>query len=185
MQIGPGMMAVNRGACLVCHSEGRVPDGDCRTCEKKGLVSQSTTITVQIKPGSKVGDIVTLEGMCSDQKEYEKSGDLLLRLVEADEELDVRREGVHLIHETTLTLGESLLGWKCIIKNHPGFSEFVVDIPPGTQNGETVCVKGKGMVVTANAYGDFLVRVAVKVTEGERKALESSKAILQSIFSKG
>ncbi len=185
MAIGPGMMAVNRGPCGSCSGEGRMADGDCRKCEKKGLVPQATTLTVNIQAGSKVGDILTFEGMCSDQKDYEKSGDVLLRLVEADEDLDVRREGTHLVFQTTITLAESLLGCKRGVKNHPGFPDMSVDIPAGTQNGETICVKGKGMSVAggAAAFGDFLVRVSVKVEETERKTLENSKAILQSLFS--
>jgi molecular chaperone DnaJ len=184
MAIGPGMMAVNRGPCGSCSGEGRMADGDCRKCEKKGLIPQATTLTVNIQAGSKVGDILTFEGMCSDQKEYEKSGDVLLRLVEADEELDVRREGTNLVFEAKINLTESLLGCKRGVKNHPGFPEMHVDIPAGTQNGETICVKGKGMAVSGGvAFGDFLVRVSVKVEESERKTLENSKAILQSLFS--
>jgi molecular chaperone DnaJ len=189
MAIGPGMMAVNRGPCGACAGEGRQADGDCRKCDKKGLVSQATTLTVNIQAGAKVGDILTFEGMCSDQKEYEKSGDVLLRLVEAYEELDVHREGTNLVFQTQISLAESLLGCKRGVKNHPGFPEMSVDIPAGTQNGETICVKGKGMSVsggvsaaTAQAHGDFLVRVTVKVEEAERKTLENSKAILQSLF---
>ena len=183
MAIGPGMMAVNRGPCGACGGEGRKGDADCRKCEKKGLIPQATTLTVNIQAGSKVGDILTFEGMCSDQKEYEKSGDVLLRLVEADEELDIRREGTNLVFEARISLAESLLGCKRGVKNHPGFPDMTVEIPAGTQNSETICVKGKGMSVSGGvAFGDFLVRVTVKVEEAERKTLENSSAILQSLF---
>jgi DnaJ-class molecular chaperone len=56
----------------------------------------------------------------------------------------------------------------------------VVDIPAGTQSSEILCVKGKGM--SGVEQGDLFVKVLVQCSEAERKVLENSKAILQSLF---
>jgi DnaJ-class molecular chaperone len=55
-----------------------------------------------------------------------------------------------------------------------------VEIPSGTQNTEVIQVKGKGMPGTV--HGDLFIHVFIKVSEKEKNVLESSKAILESMF---
>jgi DnaJ family protein A protein 2 len=184
MQMGPGIMAINRGPCGACNSEGRMRGASCSTCGAKGLSNQPKVIEVNIKPGSSAGDILTFEGMCSDELGCEKSGDLLFRCVEADEVLDVKREGMNLRAKFTISLSESLLGCKRVIQNHPAHKEgYDIEIPMGIQSMETMRVKGRGMPGPKGPEGgDLLVTITVVASESEKKALESHKAILQSIF---
>ncbi len=189
IQMGPGMMAINRGPCTACQGEGRSKGANCTTCDQKGVVSQPKVIEVNVKPGSSAGDILTFEGMCSDEIGYEKPGDLLFRLVEADEDLDVKREGMNLRSKFTLSLSESLLGCKRDVKHHPAHKDgYTFDIPVGIQSGETMRIKGKGMPGPkgpegpGGSFGDLLVTITVVASESEKKSLETHKAILQSIF---
>lgn len=184
IQIGPGMMAVNRGPCYECKGEGRLRGTDCGPCNGKGLVSRPKVLEAEIKPGTAVGDMLTFPEMCSDHPEFEKPGDILIRLVAADEELDVVRDRQHLRHAVTVSLVESLVGCQRNVRSHPEHPEGLeVEIPAGTVNGEVVCVPRKGMPGVGSAVaGDLLVGVTIKVGEAERKTLEKHKAILQSLF---
>ncbi len=178
MQIGPGMMAVNRGPCGSCKSEGRSRGTACEPCGGKGLVNRPKVLETEIKPGAAPGDVLTFADMCSDHPEFEKPGDVLIRLVAADEVLDIKRDRQHLRVTFTVSLTESLLGCKRTVKSHPAWVDGLeIDIPAGTQNMEEVCVKGKGM-----PGGDLLVGVRVVCSDLERKTLEDHKTILQSLF---
>ena len=184
MQIGPGMMAVNRGPCGACGGEGKSKGNVCKGCDGKMLISEAKVLESEIKAGASVGDIITFEGMCSDQAEFEAPGDVIISLTKADEDLDLVREGTFLRHDCVIGLGESLLGCQRTVKSHPAHSTgLIVNIPAGTQSGEIVVIKGLGMSC-AGGFGDLLVKVTVRTSDAEKKALETHKVILQSIFIK-
>lgn len=180
MQIAPGMMAVNRGPCEQCSGKGRLRGKDCEGCKSKGLVSQDKTVEVVIKAGAEPGDILKFEEMCSDMPEFEKPGDVLIRLTEAEEDLDVVRQGRNLLAKFQISLSEALLGCKRYLFNHPSYTNpegLLVEIKAGVQSAETFRVKGKGM-----PGGDLLVTITVVASESEKKVLEESRPILQSLF---
>jgi molecular chaperone DnaJ len=147
------------------------------------LVNEAKVLESEIKAGSLAGDIITFAEMCSDQVEFEKSGDVIISLTKADEDLDLLRDGSFLRHECAIGLGESLLGCTRVVKSHPAHSNGLsIDIPAGTQSGEVVTIKGLGMPLIQGGFSDLLVKVTVRPTESEKKVLETHKVILQSIF---
>ena len=184
IQIAPGMIAINRTQCGACRGEGRTRGPTCTICEARGLVPQTKTLEVKIRPGAAVGETLVFEEVCSDHGDYDKPGDVHIRLMPFEEEIDVVRDGKALRHSTVVGLTESLVGCKRKVRSHPAHLEGLeVDIPAGTQNGEVLCVKGLGMPgAGANDFGDLFVKVEVRVSEAERKTLETHKVLLQSMF---
>ncbi len=172
------MSALNRGPCGSCRSEGRLRGASCDGCKGKGLLPAQKQLDIEIKAGAAINDILVFEEACSDHPDFEKPGDVHIRLVEAAEKLDIERDGIHFRYRVEIGLKESLLGCKRTIKDHPGFLKGLeVDIPAGIQNGEIVVLEGKGMPT-----GHLFLHISVKVKEEERKQLQSSKAILESLF---
>jgi len=184
MQIGPGMMAVNRSPCGACNAEGKIKGTSCEPCGGKGLVKQSTVLEHQIRAGASVGDVITFESMCSDHIDFEKAGDVMVRLCTADEQLDLVRDGTSLHYSCSIGLAESLIGCVRTVSSHPGNPGLQVTIPCGTQNGEVIVIKGLGMPTghLGTGFGDLYVKVEVTVNAVERQVLVDSKAIIQSLF---
>jgi len=185
VQIGPGMMAVNRGMCGACNGQGKRNGNGCGKCKTKGLINKPKTIDVNIEPGSNVGDTLLFAEACSDHPDFEKPGDLIVRLVAADSNISIYRDGIHIRHECTITLEESLLGCVKKIVGHPGYmSGLEYTVSPGTQMTEELRVKGKGMPDKRGGFGDLIVRILVTVSQAERSALEKNNSLLQILFRK-
>ena len=191
MQVGPGMMMENRSPCGACRGEGTLKANPCGACSARGVVTGQKVLTVNIIPGSSLGETIVFPEACSDSQEADKPGDLHIRLTAADEQLDVQRDGANLRASFTLTLTESLMGCVKRVLRHPGFTEGLdVPIPAGTQRKEEVVLSGKGMPLmplmpqtSDKKFGDLIVLIDVKVTDAERETLKSNSLALQTLFS--
>jgi len=183
VQIGPGMMAVNRGMCGPCNGQGRKNGSSCGKCKTKGLINKPKVIDVVIEPGANVGETMVFAEACSDHPDFEKPGDLIVRLVAADSNLSIFRDGIHIRYECTITLEESLVGCVKKVMGHPGHPNGLdFTIPAGTQMTEEIRIKGKGMPDKKGGFGELVVRVFINVSAKERAVLEKNKSLLQSMF---
>jgi len=183
LQLGPGMMAVNRGPCGSCRGEGTLKGTPCSTCSSRGVVTSQKVLTVSIAPGSSLGETIVFPEACSDSQDAEKPGDLHIRLTAADEpHLDVTRDGIHIRTSFTLSLSESLLGCVKRVLHHPGFTDGLdIPIPAGTQRKEEVILEGKGMP-DKGGFGNCIAHIDVQVSKLERECLEKHKMSLQTVF---
>lgn len=178
IQLGPGMMAVNRGRCGGCAGSGRLRGKACEGCGGKGLVTKKTTLETEVKAGASVGDVLRFEEMCSDHPEFEKAGDVCIRLTAADEEIDLVRIGANLHFKTEINLSESLLGCTRTIQHHPAHRDGLeIQIPPCTQNKDIVTLAGKGM-----PGGDLVIEVTVKIQKSEKDLVNQHREMIQKIF---
>jgi len=183
--VGPGMMVQMQGPCEPCLGEGKKGTGHCTTCNGKKFKTQERVLTVTIEKGMRQGDVLAFEKACSDDPQFDQPGDVHFVLQEADEEIEWKREGNNLKAKVTITLRESLLGCKKTIKTHPGYlSGFEFEIPVGTQNGDVLHQKGKGMPIrgSKSEFGDAFVSVYVGASVKEKEVLEKHKIILESLF---
>ena len=184
LQLGPGMMAVNRGQCGSCRGEGTLKGTACSTCSSRGVVTSQKVLNVSIAPGSSLGETIVFPEACSDSQDAEKPGDLHIRLTAADEpHLDITRDGIHIRTSFTLSLSESLLGCVKRVLHHPGFAEGLdIPIPAGTQRKEDVILEGKGMPDKKGGFGNCIAHIDVQVSKIERECLEKHKMSLQTVF---
>jgi curved DNA-binding protein len=98
------------------------------------------------------------------------AGDLFLR-VHLAKHPDFEVEEHNLIYEAELAPWEAVLGTNLAVPTLDG--KVNIKIPPGTQTGQKLRVRGRGLPNRAEPAGDLIVvariEVPAKITEPERK----------------
>jgi len=160
-------------ACEDCAGTGRRGQRVCQTCAGEGRVARSETYQVRIPPGVTEGQRLRVAGRGEAGTHGGSNGDLLLR-VRLARHPDFEVEEHNLIYEAALAPWEAVLGANISVPTLDG--RVNIKIPPGTQNGQKLRVRGRGLPQRAAGNGDLIVvarvDVPAQVTDGERALWE-------------
>ncbi|MFQ5406802.1 MAG: DnaJ C-terminal domain-containing protein [Anaerolineales bacterium] len=146
------------------------------------LRKEGRQLDVKIPPGAKTGTRVRVAGE-GGAGFNAKSGDLYLRIKVRKHEKFERR-GDDLYHTLPVDLYTAVLGGKVTVATLNGNVEL--KIPPESQNGQTLRLRGKGMpnLKHADQRGDLYVRLSVQLPKGlsdeQRKLFEQLAATSKS-----
>lgn len=162
-----------RQKCLSCDGTGRRGMRTCPNCDGSGQQEKSETYQVKIPAGVTEGQRLRLAGRGEAGTGGGAAGDLFLR-VRLAKHPDFAVAEHNLIYEAELSPWEAVLGANISV---PTLTERVnIKIPPGTQNGQKLRVRGRGLPNREGQKGDVIVvariEVPVKVTDAERKLWE-------------
>ncbi|BDV41598.1 molecular chaperone DnaJ [Geotalea uraniireducens] len=115
---------------------------------------------VTIPPGVTDGSLIRLAGQGGSGSGGAEAGDLFLRVqIQPDKRFTLN--GHDLATTVDITPWEAALGAKVLVPTVDG--RINLTVPAGTQSGQTLRVRGKGMPVTTGRYGDLLVKVRIVV----------------------
>lgn len=140
--------------CGTCGGSGRVSAGPsnqgrrrtgstvCPTCRGEGQVARSQTIEVTIPKGLKDGSRIRLAGLGGRGVQGGKPGDLYLRVRVLPHRI-FRLDGYDLRAELPVWDDEAVLGAEIAVPTLSG--GVVVRVPPQTQAGRRLRLKGKGL----------------------------------------
>ncbi len=146
--------------CTRCGGTGKLRTA-CKTCAGEGRVRRAETIDVRIPAGVANGGRVRVPGKGNSGTMGAPAGDLYLRVVVRRHEFFERR-GNDLYTKIPVTVSEATLGAKIEVPTIDGRS--IVRIPPGTNSGNTLRLKEKGVPSARNgARGDQYVEIQVLV----------------------
>jgi len=146
--------------CTRCGGTGKLRTA-CKTCAGEGRVRRAETIDVRIPAGVANGGRVRVPGKGNSGTMGAPAGDLYLRVVVRRHEFFERR-GNDLYTKIPVTVSEATLGAKIEVPTIDGRS--IVRIPPGTNSGNTLRLKEKGVPSARNgARGDQYVEIQVVV----------------------
>ena len=167
---------VTYSTCQQCGGEGKIITNPCRSCNGTGLVRKRETIKVKIPAGVEAGMQLTLQGEGHAAKNNGINGDLLV-VIEEQEHANLKREGNNLYYTKIISVIDAMLGAEVNIPCLDG--DYKIKIDPGTQSGEVVRLRGRGLP-SVNGYGgtgDFYVKIAVwipkKLNKEEKEIIES------------
>ena len=159
MQQAAGKMRFNV-PCTRCGGTGKLRTA-CRACGGEGRVQRTETIEVRIPAGLASGGRVRVPGKGNSGTMGAHGGDLYLR-VEVKPHAFFERHGDDLHIKVPVTVAEATLGAKIEVPTIDGRS--LVRIPPGTNSGQTLRLREKGVPSVRNAKrGDQYVEVQVVV----------------------
>jgi molecular chaperone DnaJ len=156
-------MYVQVTACNNCHGKGTLIESPCNKCHGTGLVKKRRKISVKIPPGIDEGYQLRLRGQGEAAPNGGPPGDLYVVVHIAQHELYMR-EGDDLWYVLIIGYPQAALGAEVAVPTLDGSA--TVKIKSGTQAGETIRLRGKGMPrFRGYGKGDLLVRVGISVPE--------------------
>ncbi len=159
--------------CASCHGAGERNHHTCPACAGTGQVSKTESYSVKIPAGVGEGQRLRLAGRGSAGIGGGSAGDLYLR-VHFARHPDFTVEGGDLHCEVEVAPWEAVLGASVSVPTLEG--RVNIKIPPGTQNGQRLRVRGRGLPRTGGGAGDLLVEIKVevpqKISEAERRLWE-------------
>ena len=145
--------------CPTCGGEGRRIERACSTCKGHGVEAAERTFDVDIPAGVSTGDYLTLRGQGHAAPRGGGRGDIMV-VLEVEEDSRFVRDGTDLIYELGVTFSQATLGMELEVPTVTG--EAKVRLAPGTQSGQVLRLRGKGLPqLRGGGHGDLLVRVTV------------------------
>lgn len=147
--------------CPDCGGEGKTFEKVCPKCRGKKRVNVTKTLEVSIPAGVNTGERIRLSGKGGAGTNGGPNGDVYLEFKVKSHPI-FERDGNDIILELPVTLTEAVLGCKKEIPTING--SVVLEISSGTQNGDKLKLRGKGIPGT-NAFnkGDMYVIINVVI----------------------
>ncbi|WP_005037832.1 molecular chaperone DnaJ [Holophaga foetida] len=182
--------AGSRSTCGVCHGRGYLEQGGgffrskvecdacggtgrkapaCPECQGRGRNPKRDSITIAIPSGVEDGTRLRVSGKGESGRRGGGPGDLYIQIqVEPDPRFE--RKGPNLYLKLPITFAEAALGAKVEVPTPE--EPATIKIPPGTQSGSKLRLKGRGMPIPKHAdqRGDLFaeIQVVTPILQDER-----------------
>ncbi|HEY9290928.1 MAG TPA: molecular chaperone DnaJ [Microlunatus sp.] len=157
-----GVFAVTE-PCTDCRGRGMIVDDPCPVCGGSGRGRSTKTMQVRIPAGVTDGQRIRLKGKGGAGENGGAAGDLYV-IVHVRAHPVFGRKGDNLTLTAPVTFSEAALGAEIEVPTLNG-PAVRIKIAPGTPNGRTLRVRGKGVTRRDGSHGDLLVTVEVVVPE--------------------
>jgi molecular chaperone DnaJ len=147
--------------CPRCHGTGK-NISTCPTCHGEGTVPRMEPLEVRIKPGTRDGQRIRVPGKGNAGVHGGPPGDLYV-IIRVGEHPVFRRDGDDIYITVPVTASEAALGSKIEVPTIDGRAQL--KIPPGTQSGQKLRLREKGVpsATKDSARGDEIVEVKITV----------------------
>jgi molecular chaperone DnaJ len=147
--------------CPRCHGTGK-NISTCPVCHGEGTVERTEPLEIRIKPGTRDGQRIRIAGKGNAGVRGGAAGDLYV-IIRTGEHPLFRRDGDDIYITVPVSAVEAALGSKIEVPTIDGRS--VLKIPPGTQSGQKLRLREKGVpsATQEGVRGDEIVEVKITV----------------------
>ncbi|MBI4135090.1 MAG: molecular chaperone DnaJ [Candidatus Sungbacteria bacterium] len=155
--------------CPTCRGRGEEPQKSCWACGGKGIERKQETIELIIPKGIRNDDTLKVSGKGELNDPTGVPGDLYIRIRVLPHKV-FKRQGEDLYMALPIKVSQAILGDTVEIPTLTG--AISLKIPEGTQSGEILRIRGKG-VPEASGYGhgDLLVEIKIDIPRRTSKQL--------------
>jgi molecular chaperone DnaJ len=147
--------------CPRCHGTGK-NISTCPVCHGDGVIGRTEPLEVRIKPGTRDGQRIRIPGKGNAGPHGGQPGDLYV-IIRIESHPVFRREGDDIHVTVPVTATEAALGAKIEVPTIDG--RALLKVPPGTQSGQKLRLREKGVpsATKEGSRGDEIVEVKVTV----------------------
>ena len=183
---GKGKVRTNQGfftiqqTCPQCSGYGETISKPCNYCSGNGKVQSNENVTVKIPKGVDDGTRIRVSNKGEAGTKGGSNGDLYL-FISIDNHSIFKRSEENIYYELPITFSDAALGTTVEVPSIDG-GKSKIKIPPGTQHGKQLRLKGKGMpLLRKNIFGDLYIRiiteVPVSLSKRQKELLEEFKKL--------
>lgn len=146
-------------ACPTCNGDGKIIDKRPKGADANGQIRREEVVEIDIPAGVEEGMQLNIRGKGNEGPKGGIPGDLLV-VIEEKAHPELVREGHNLHYDLFLNFADAVLGIGTEVPTTSG--KVKIKIPPGTEAGKILRLKGKGLP-EVNSYqkGDLMVHVNI------------------------
>jgi molecular chaperone DnaJ len=165
---GAGQVTSARGfvmftqACPRCEGQGTIVEKPCKKCGGGGYVEKSKKVVVNFPPGIDSGQRLRVSGQGMAGPAKSPPGDLYVD-IEVEQDNRFEREQNDLITHLPISFAQAAVGTSLTLELIDG-SKLNVDIPAGTQPGDVISFRNKGVPSVDGRGGKGTLHVVARVT---------------------
>lgn len=179
---GQGRVAVRQGffqmvrTCPDCRGEGTIISDPCPDCRGNGKQPRDRRIEVKVPPGIQSGQAIRVPGEGEPGERGGIRGDLHVVVRVQPHEI-FERDGDNLVLRMPISYSQAALGAEIEVPTLDDTAEL--DLPRGTQHGQTFTVRANGMPnLRTGRRGDLVVQTLIEVP---RKLTRRQEELLREL----
>ena len=156
-----GRGTLESGPCPACAGAGVRVSDPCPSCHGRGVTPRRSAVRVALPPGVDTGVQFHIPGEGHSGPFGGPRGDLVV-IAHVHDDPVFTRKGDNVYCEVPMTIIEAVLGARVTVPGVDG--GLSVPVPPGTQSGHVVRLRGKGMPrLSGGGRGDLYVTLRVEI----------------------
>lgn len=163
-----------RTPCPQCQGQGEIVTDPCQDCDGTGLVANNKKVSLKIPAGVDTGARMRLRNEGEGGRKGGPPGDLYV-VIHVEPHDFFQRENDLIFCQVPLGMAQAALGCKLEIPTIHGKS--TLNIPKGSQPGDTFRLKGEGVLsLRGHGKGDMVIEIQVivpkKLNKRQKELLE-------------